>query len=500
MTQDLNSAGISRATANTPYLEFVTYDQVSYPHHLTRIVHTSDFIYSGPALETSFRKQESSEAQLFSLAAGKGISGTFSPAFLNASGISAEPTEDAALSDSIHGDCTYTSPPTGDAHQVNLQDWVSRNLSGQHLDTTFWAPLARFLGYVNKRWMEKEDGGAHGKKCYELTVRAIKWRYVEGPESTLPLWHTEWCYPSKTQQPDTPTAAEDHDNEPRSPVYDFQSYSPPNIFNTVHPNDSLFRDLPGTPTTPSPTTPPTYPQARAPPKIPILPAPSASKSRRRSLQIDVLRANVLNTKHAGQPIGSGSPKTPTRARRGPHHPTTKAPTSAPAGQLQSNVENSTSPSGKHVTRHRLGTSSPVRAPSTPRRHDPLTDQASSSPMHMGQSTHDEANVHSAPAIRIMAPLAGDGTLFMDEPYAPAELVWSTIGDDVDHAVRTPKQGELVVWSVGCGYEEQGPVYAAPPMGVSQKPAIKGELVGGDRVFVSLVIGTEEQVRERGSRF
>ncbi|KAL1645705.1 hypothetical protein SLS58_003589 [Diplodia intermedia] len=303
----------SCTTAHKPHLTFLTYDQVPYPHHLTRVIHTSDFIYRGPALETSLLEQASSQTHLFNLAIGRGIAGTFSPILLNA--------------------------PAGSVQQVNLQDWVNGNLKGEHLDNAFWAPLVRLLEYVKEQWMEKDHGQAKERKCYELTVRAIQFGHGQGLMETRPFWHTEWWYPGDWQQPDSPVTAEDH------------SYEQP-------------------------------------------------------------RFNV--------------DRTPT--------------------------------------------------------------------LHVGTPT-DEAKAHEAPATRVMAQLAGDGTLFMDDPFAVAALVRNS-SDGIGHAVRASREGELVVWSVEDGGKGLGPVYAAPPMGAFQQA--KAELIGGDRVFVSLVVGTEEQVRKMGS--
>lgn len=106
-----------------------------------------------------------------------------------------------------------------------------------------------------------------------------------------------------------------------------------------------------------------------------------------------------------------------------------------------------------------------------------------------EPSNDEAGTHGAPAIiRVVAPLAGPGTLFINEPSPEAALERDWKGG-TEPDVHAPKQGELAIWRVGRHEKEELPVFEAPSM-----------TMGDDRVFVSLVVGTEEQVRMQGSRF
>lgn len=497
-----------RTTTDNPDLVFITYDRVIYPHHLTRAIHTSDFIYRGPALDTSLQTQTSSEMHLYNLAAGKGIAGTFSPVYLNASGITTEPDDIDVLADAVHRDCTCKSPPT---HQVKFQDWVNRNLEGEHLDTAFWAPLARLLDHVRRQWMEGGDDGVDERSCYELTVRSVKFRVPKMEGAPRHFWHTEWWYPGpgQIQQPGPPSAANDYRHEPCSSGY-AHSTPPtegPKIYNTVELNDPLFQHLPATSsptshTLSNPSGDADAPAGRDLPGSTSSVASSPPSYRRGSLSIDIFGANYpllssrlseTNTSYSASPDPLDMPlQHDPPFTDGPRSeqfasdqlPSTPTPLARPTSPLSS-----TARPACISNRISVSPSSSIEVESSS-----STEVSPSSSMEVEPSSSikvepsiDEAGIHGTPTIRIVAPLAGLGTLFINEPSPVAALVRSSNGG-TGHAVRAPKQGELAIWRVGCDEKEKYPVFAAPSM-----------TVGGERVFVSLVVGTEEQVRMRGNR-
>lgn len=312
MEQETGPAREPRTTTDNPDLAFTTYDQVTYPHHLTRALHTSDFIYRGPALDTSLEPQTNSEMYLGNLVAGKGIAGTFSPVFLNASGMTTEPDYIDVLMEAVHRDCTYTPPPANRIHQIKLQDWVNRNLEGENLDTAFWAPLARLLDHVRRDWMEKGHDGVE-RSHYELTVRSVKCRVPKWAGAPHHFWHKEWSSqpgPGQMQQPGPPSAAYDYRHEPGSsgyvhimPSIEHEPGSSGDVhvipsIETVDSNDPLFQHLLAT-SVPSSRTVSNSPGDADAPAGRDLPggmssvASSPPSYQRGNLSIDAFRANSL---------------------------------------------------------------------------------------------------------------------------------------------------------------------------------------------------------------
>lgn len=477
-----------RTTTDNPELAFITYDQLTYPHHLTRAIHTSDFIYRGPALDTSLQAQTNSETHLSDLVAGKGIAGTFSPVFLNASGMTTEPDDIDVLMEAVHRDCMYPSPTIKHIHihQVKLQDWVNRNLEGEHLDTAFWAPLARLLDHVRRDWMD----GVGERSCYELTIRSVKCRGPKWAGAPHHFWHKEWSQsgPGQMQQPGPPSAATDYRHEPGSSGYVdiVPSIEGPNIYNTVDSNDPLVQHLPATsvptpPTVSNPSGDADAPAGRYLPgsmtfNIPLRLKPAFTDgSRSEQFASDQLPSTPT-------PLTS-----PTASRSSTVGPTSPSSTLRPASP--SSTVGAVSPSFTVRPASRSSTLRPASPSSTSRPASPSSTARPASPsssMEVEPSI-DEAGTHGAPAIRIVAPLAGLGTLFINEP-SPEAAVERFLKGGTEPDVHAPKQGELAIWRVGRYEKEELPLFEAPSMAT-----------GDDRVFVSLVVGSEEQVRMRGSR-
>lgn len=497
----------------------LNYDLVPYAHQSTRVTQTGDFIYHGRALDLTppqplapGDQQTVDLSYLIRLSTPNGTENTVPRALLGARGLSTRPSDADLAADAFHGDCTYNGP----SEMIRLQDWANRSLRGD-LDTVFWAPLARLLDFVHKNWLVgQDDSDDYRRASYSLTIRAVNLEDVRDLDPTQPVWHTEWWIPTSTGPLPTPTPSVSF-NQPTSNG-NLLSPTTPNIYKTVDINNPLFHRLPGTVTPSSPTFPdlPSTPRTPPPPTSFTLPPsspPSSHKSARpRSLHVDVLRANACHSgperpAPASSPPGQlrfalaparhshreATPPSPAAAESAPQPPAsrhrrsnTPSPTTAPRTPSPTNPPGSSPPATPFTSLDRLY--------DPPGRHARTTSQQQpSSPQQQQAATHHHH--HRPHPIRILAPLAGAGPVFLTHPST------LLVTDSPLHSeqMAAPRVGELATF---WGGEAGGPAYGAPTKGMVREGWGEGEggrwRWGRDRVVVSLVVGVEvEEGEEEG---
>lgn len=483
-------------------LTIITYDSVPCPHDSINVTHTSDFVYRGNTLDLSpppalspTGLQSNSEAYLLSLTAGYNTTDTFPSALLNAFGISPKPSWDDVLSDAVHDDCTYgCASRDGGTRAVTLQDWVNQNLQGHHLETAFWIPLVKLLEYVNQNFMDNGNGATDKKLCYALTIRAVKLEDVNKLSTMCPCWHTEMWYPSNTDASASSSLGTEDSLIP--PRYSLPIRSPiveSTIYNTVDLDNPLFQRLPGTVTPDSPTFPDLPLTPRASSRATAAASPTLS-DRRHSLHVDVLRANRPHPSSATQHRHS-SPPGQARFEQ-PRPPSTRNARSTLPDRSRFSPTSPATPSSHTLSAGNRSPSpgpSPLLSPFT--RLQRLYSQFDDKPASPSGSENATSPLSGDPLIRIMAPLAGPGTLFrrdagntasstMNALIAASGFPESSYGSGHQGDVVSPKQGEAITWTKGGKVNGYGPLFAAPT-GV--------QMGGRGRIFVSIVVGTEGQV-------
>ncbi|KAH7042577.1 hypothetical protein B0J12DRAFT_702232 [Macrophomina phaseolina] len=408
----------------------LTYDSNGSQCSLISTAGTCDFVYRGRALDLT---QDDNEKYLPSHP-DKHPSTLF-----NALGKSSNASSDDILADAVHDDCTYKPPRSNDGvEMVKLQDWVKQNLKGYNLNDAFWTPLTKLLKCVDNLWVgDGNSDGTNKRAYYALTIRAVRFEDIKVLGVADLCWHTEWWTAEHTDAVATSSSAtKDLLSSYRRP----SSYQSPD-------------DEPPTPTTP-PSSRRQSGLADSSDEVPPSPSPSGH---RRNLHVDVLRTNTLNSNHSTPPGYISSPPGQFTS------PTTPTSCTLSPGDDFADFE----------------------PPIPPLRFDRPAKPRS--PYEISSSSCPPCP--APPPIRIMAPLAGPGTLFSRDGVAKVMNVmvagaWFPDfgrGGAQEVAVFAPERGEMAVWMKGAGY---GPCYAAPTVGC---------MGGRDRVFVSMVVGTEEQV-------